>query len=47
LRRWQLLGDRIPAALEPKLIRGAFPISPVVDAARCDVTAHALLALLG
>jgi AMMECR1 domain-containing protein len=46
LERWQLLGEAIPAALDPGLAEGAFPISPVCDTLRCDVTAHALLALL-
>jgi len=47
LRRWQLLPGAIPASLDPALSAGAFPISPVVEALRCDVTGHALLALLG
>jgi AMMECR1 domain-containing protein len=45
LRRLQLVGERIPAALEPGLAEGAFPASPVVDLGRCDVVGHALLAL--
>ncbi len=45
LRRWQLLGERLGAAYEPGAARGAFPISPGFDAVRCDVTAHAVLAL--
>jgi hypothetical protein len=35
-----------PAPLDPSLATGAFPLTPVlVDVLRCDVTAHALLAL--
>jgi hypothetical protein len=45
LRRLQWLGEAVPANLDPKLADGAFPISPVVDLMRCDVVAHALLAL--
>jgi hypothetical protein len=33
-------------SLDPSLGHGAFPLSPVADGLRCDVTAHALLALL-
>jgi hypothetical protein len=37
----------MPAPLDPELADGAFPASPVfVDVLRCDVTGHALLALL-
>lgn len=43
----QLRTGRIPAAFEPELARGAFPLSVVVPALRSDVTAHALLALSG
>lgn len=43
----QLLGDRIPAPLDPGLSDGAFPLSPIFDVLRADATAHALLALLG
>lgn len=39
--------ERIPAALDPKLAHGAFPLAPHADFLRSDVTAHALLALLG
>ena len=46
LLRAQLLGDRIPAALDPMLSDGAFPLSPILDVLRADVTGHALLALL-
>lgn len=46
LRRWQL-GSNIPASLDPRLSRGAFPASPVASLLRCDVSGHALLALSG
>ncbi len=36
----------VPAALEPKLAFGAFPLAPHADFLRADVTAHVLLALL-
>jgi AMMECR1 domain-containing protein len=45
LRSWQLVGERLGAAYDLAAARGAFPISPAFDALRCDVTAHALLAL--
>jgi AMMECR1 domain-containing protein len=45
--RRQLLGPLIPAALDPRLAHGAFSASPVVDLLRCDITAHALLAMTG
>ena len=46
LRRCQLLPESVPASLDPDLATGAFPASPVaVDFLRCDVTAHAVLAL--
>jgi AMMECR1 domain-containing protein len=45
LARAQLLGERIYAALDPSLAHGAFAASPVSDVLRCDVTAHALLAM--
>jgi hypothetical protein len=45
LLRHQLAGEGIPAALDPELCRGAFPISPSLPVARADVTAHALRAL--
>jgi hypothetical protein len=46
LSTWQLLPGSVPAALEPSLAAGAFPLSPIaVDVLRCDVTAHAVLAL--
>ncbi len=44
LARMQLTGERISAALEPRLAHGAFMASPVVDVLRGDVTAHAVLA---
>lgn len=44
----QLLPGAIPGSLDPSLAVGAFPVSPVVvDYLRCDVGAHALLALVG
>jgi hypothetical protein len=45
LSRLQLVGDAVPAPLDPALADGAFPASPVVDLLRCDVVAHALQAL--
>jgi hypothetical protein len=42
----QLIGARIPAAIDPALAHGAFAASPCADFLRCDITAHALLALL-
>lgn len=45
LRRVQLVGDAIPAPLDPALAEGAFPLSPILDVLRTDVTAHALVAL--
>jgi AMMECR1 domain-containing protein len=42
----QLLSERIPAPLDPEMAKGAFPLSPIADDLRSDVTAHALLALL-
>lgn len=36
----------VPAALDPALAIGAFPLAPHADFLRCDATAHALLALL-
>lgn len=46
LIRHQLRAGAIPAAFEPELADGAFPLSVVIPALRSDVTAHALLALL-
>jgi AMMECR1 domain-containing protein len=46
LGRMQLLGSHIPAAIDPALSHGAFAASPAVDYLRCDVTAHALLAIV-
>jgi hypothetical protein len=43
--RTQLVGDRVYAALDPQLASGAFPASVISDWLRCDVTAHAVLAL--
>ena len=45
LTRLQLLGEDLPAPLDPNLADGAFSASPVVDLLRCDIVAHALLAL--
>jgi AMMECR1 domain-containing protein len=45
IARTQLVGDRVYGALDPWTSWGAFPTSPVVDWLRCDVTAHAVLAL--
>jgi hypothetical protein len=45
LRHLQWLGENIPAPIDHQLADGAFPASPVVDLLRCDVGAHALLAL--
>jgi AMMECR1 domain-containing protein len=47
LRRWQFVPGTIPASLEPAVVAGAFPLSPVHPWLRPDVTAHALLALGG
>ncbi|MBS2012998.1 MAG: AMMECR1 domain-containing protein [Deltaproteobacteria bacterium] len=41
----QLAPGRIPAALDPELAAGAFPLSTMHDHLRSDVTAHALWAL--
>jgi hypothetical protein len=46
LERMQLIGSRISAAMDPTLAHGAFSASPCADFLRCDITAHALLALL-
>jgi AMMECR1 domain-containing protein len=45
IARTQLVGDRIYGALDVSLAAGAFPVSPVVDWLRGDVTGHAVLAL--
>jgi AMMECR1 domain-containing protein len=45
LRALHLVGDSLPAPLDPVLACGAFPASPVVDILRCDVVGHALLAM--
>jgi hypothetical protein len=37
--------DDVPAALDPALALGAFPLAPHADFLRSDVTAHALLAI--
>jgi hypothetical protein len=46
LARMQLVGPRISAAMDPGLAHGAFSASPCADFLRCDITAHALLALI-
>jgi hypothetical protein len=45
LRSWQLAGEGLPASLDPAFAEGAFPASPVNATLRCDITAHAVLAL--
>jgi AMMECR1 domain-containing protein len=45
IRQWQFIGENIPAVVDPAIALGAFPASPVRDVLRCDITAHALLAL--
>jgi hypothetical protein len=42
----QLLDRRVTAALDPVLSYGAFSASPSADVLRCDISAHALLAML-
>jgi hypothetical protein len=43
----QFARDRdVPAALDPTLALGAFPLAPHADFLRCDATAHALLAMI-
>ena len=46
LLQWQLAPGAVPASLDADLAAGAFPLSPVLDGLRADVTAHAVLALL-
>lgn len=46
LSRWQIQ-EPVPAAFDPELALGAFPLAPVVPLLRSDVTAHALRALSG
>jgi hypothetical protein len=46
LREAQLVANGIPASLDGALCRGAFPLSPIVQLLRSDVTAHALSALI-
>ena len=41
----QFSGERTPGSLDADLACGAYPGSRIVDFLRCDVTAHALLAL--
>jgi hypothetical protein len=45
LRRWQLTPSTLRGVQDPALALGAFPASPINDALRVDVTAHAVLAL--
>jgi hypothetical protein len=45
LARTQLLAPRMYGALDRRMSYGAFAASPVSDVLRCDITAHALLAL--
>jgi len=47
LARWQVTPERSWAPIDPRLAVGAFPASPVSYHLRSDITAHALLALLG
>jgi hypothetical protein len=46
LRAMQLLDRRLTAALDPAFAYGAFSASPSADLLRCDITAHALLAMI-
>lgn len=46
LGRMQLVGRRITAGLEPTLAHGAFSATPAADFLRCDISAHALLAMV-
>jgi AMMECR1 domain-containing protein len=46
LTRWQLCEHDLPAPLSVDLAAGAFPASPVLDALRCDIVAHALIATM-
>jgi hypothetical protein len=41
----QVACDALPESLEPARLLGGFPLSPVHTFQRCDVTAHAVLAL--
>jgi hypothetical protein len=42
----QLVDGRVTAALDPSLAYGAFSASPFADLLRCDISAHALLAMM-
>jgi hypothetical protein len=44
---WQNHPARPRGPVDPEVARGGFPLSPVNDMLRADVTAHALLALRG
>ncbi len=46
LGRMQLVGPRITGGLEPALAHGAFSATPAADLLRCDISAHALLAMV-
>jgi hypothetical protein len=46
LRAWQHMAPAIRAPLRRDVVHGGFPVSPVADLLRVDVTGHALLALL-
>ena len=45
LRTWQHQPKPLRGPIDPTHAAGGFPLSPVVDVLRADVTAHALLAL--
>jgi hypothetical protein len=47
LEQHQLLGDVLPESLDAERVLGGFPLTPVHAFQRCDVTAHAVLALRG
>jgi hypothetical protein len=47
LRTWQNDPRRPRGPIDPSVACGGFPLSPTSDALRSDVTAHALLALIG
>jgi hypothetical protein len=45
LLRWQVMPPHVRGPVDLDVAAGAFPLSPVDDGLRCDVTAHAVLAL--
>jgi len=47
LEQQQIARDELPESLEPSRLLGGFPLTPVHVFQRCDVTAHAVLALTG